>query len=213
MDTQLSPCIRCTPKMWEYIEPILIDLGFRIVRTNESATDWKCYPYLVINFCGVKEQASFVSSSIPRDLFTDVEEFLGASAAYIGKTYAQKIPVNRFTLKDLEPGMIVEFKNKDMRLVLKSREELLFIDDSSFTRSNLYTNNLVNLRDTQCNIDAVYIPVATYVTSHLFDKRRLAKIWQRTKISITHEEVAKLLNVDPSELFIEMSNNDKISES
>ena len=53
--------------------------------------------------------------------------------------------VNKFTKSDLEPCMVVEFRNGNLYIVSKSKEGLCFIDnDENFIRFMLYDENLLH---------------------------------------------------------------------
>lgn len=104
-----TPCIKCTPEIWEYIEPFLIN--WRYVKCYDFSYDWETYPILVIDYCGVFGRYSNISNisnidGYDRELITDINIFLDKAAKLKGFTYKRKImEINGVEIK---PGMIIE---------------------------------------------------------------------------------------------------------
>ena len=132
--------------MGEYIKPILRDLGFTISWDNDESSDWVYYPYLVTNFCGSPTNVSFATSSDSRDLFMDVEDFLEAAAKLIGKTYIKKNTMEKFTKKDIKPGMIVKVKAGYSYIAIPVGEEgiIHLVRNDGFLYLNDYNEDLTD---------------------------------------------------------------------
>lgn len=98
------PCIKCTPEIWEYIKPHLVEWGYEIRTTS----DWGTYPLLCINDCGDMGMCNnywlISRKDYNRELVTNVEEFLERAAKLKGYTYKRKdiMKINGVTIK---PGM------------------------------------------------------------------------------------------------------------
>lgn len=216
---KLIPCIKCNPQMWEYVKPILRYLGFHISWANNDPSDWIYYPYLSANFCGEPTRVSFTASSNFRDLFTDVEDFLEAAAKLIGKTYIKKYTMNKFTKKDIKPGMVVRVRAGYYYIAipvgegvinLVRDEGFLFLDDynDDLTNSEPYIPNLYDIME-------VRVPNARSKSlNDIFnDPTASTIVWKRSeKKKVSFEEVAQKFGVDPSELEIETTKGSYLSK-
>lgn len=98
------PCIKCTPEIWEYIKPHLVEWGYEI----RIIPDWETYPLLCINDCGNIGMCNnywlINREDYNRELITDVEEFLERAAKLKGCKYVNKkvVKINGIEIK---PGM------------------------------------------------------------------------------------------------------------
>ena len=216
---ELTPCIKCNPQMWEYVRPILRDLGFPIRWTNNRPSDWASYPYLVTDYCRVPTHVSFTASSYGRELFIDVEDFLEAAAKLIGKTYIKKYTMNKFTKKDIKPGMVVRVRAGYYYIAIPVGEGVinlvrgdgfLYLDDykEDLTDPESYIPDLYDIME-------VRVPNANSKSlNDLFnDPTASTIIWKRSKKKkVSFEEVAQKFGVDPSELEIETTEGSYLSK-
>lgn len=217
MDSRkLIPCIKCNPQMWEYVKPILKDLGFTISWANDRPLDWLHYPYLSTNFCGSPTHVSFTASSNFRDLFMDVEDFLEATAKLIGKIYIKNYTMKKFTKEDIKPGMIVVTEGGSYLALSVRGGEIYLVREEGFLRLKDYAEDLT-LPDVPSlfDIKEVRIPNQDATTIHrvLQDFRCSVVLWKRSeKKRVSFEEVAQKFGVDPSELEIETTKGSYLSK-
>lgn len=220
MDSRkLIPCIKCSPQMWKYIKPILRDLGFTISWPNNEPSDWVRYSYLSTNFCGSPTHVGFTSASNFRDLFTDVEDFLEATAKLIGKTYIKKNTMKKFTKKDIKPGMVVRVRAGYYYIAIPVGEGVInLVRDDGFLFLDDYNDDLT---DPESYIPNIYdimevrVPNASSksLNSIFNDPTASTIVWKRSeKKRVSFEEVAQKFGVDPSELEIETTEGSYLSK-
>lgn len=205
---KLTPCIECTPQMWEYVEPILRNLGFTVSWANDELLNWRCYPYLSTLFCGNPTCVGFTSSSNYRDLFTDVEDFLEAAAKLVGKTYIKKNAMKTFTKEDIRQGMLVVTWIGLKYLVISiGNGQLRLIRERGFLSLDEYSQDLTHPnKENGLDIIEVRIPNKNTKSIELLlgDSSCSSVIWKRSeKKRVSFAEVARKFGVDPSELEIE----------
>lgn len=98
------PCIKCTPEIWEYIKPHLIEWGYEL----RATCSWDVYPLLVINECNTLGRYNnyqlFSKDEYNRELITDVEEFLERAAHLKGRKYVKR-EVMKIHDIEIKPGM------------------------------------------------------------------------------------------------------------
>lgn len=205
--------------MWEYIEPILKDLGFIITPTNNNPEDWTSYPYLSTDFCGNPNHISFTTSSFCRDLFVDIEDFLEATAKLIGKTYIKKNTMNKFTKEDIKPGMIVKVKAGYYYIAIPVGKGIIhLVRDDGFLYLNDYNDDLTDSESYIPNlydIMEVRVPNANSKSlNDLFnDPTASTIVWKRSeKKRVSFDEVAQKFSVDPSESEIETTEGSYLSK-
>ena len=122
--------------------------------------------------------------------------------------------MKKFTKRDLKPGMVVRLKDGSLCLVIKAGDTSFLIDNDGYLELEKYTPNLINTTSPDFNINTVYTPSdLCYCVEDLFDTDHLIKIWEREKIVITFEEIAKTLNISSDRLAIKMPNGDEISKN
>lgn len=214
---KLTPCIKCTPQMWEYVKPILRDLGFHISWANKTPSDWVYYPYLSTNFCGSPTHVSFTASSTCRDLFTDVEDFLEAAAKLIGKIYIKNYTMKKFTKEDIKPGMIVvTWIGRPYLVISIGNGQLRLIGERGFLSLDEYSQDLTYPnKESDLDIIGVRIPNknATSIELLLGEPSCSSIIWKRSeKKRVSFDEVAQKFGVDPSELEIETTEGSYLSK-
>lgn len=99
---------------------------------------------------------------------------------------------NQFTKNDLRDGMIVEYVNGDLRVVLGNR----LVGQDGHNTLDLYDDDLTILTAHGCNIVRVYKGNPRFI-SELFNKEYLTLIWERKEkpkpIEMTLEEICKEL--------------------
>lgn len=102
------PCIKCTPELWEYIEPYLEKWGYKPYITFGNL---EAYPLLAINITGklglYNNLSSSCADSYNRELVTDVEEFLERAAKLKGFTYKKDNCIMKFNGINIRPGMVL----------------------------------------------------------------------------------------------------------
>lgn len=106
------PCIKCTPKLWEYIEPYLEKWGYTFEHITEK--NWKNYPVLVINIAsdlGLCGNIDSYSECYDRELTNNVEEFLEQAAKLKGFIYERK-DVTKIHDIEIKPGMGIYLDSK-----------------------------------------------------------------------------------------------------
>ena len=133
------PCIRCDSQLWEYIKLYLKEWGYKIV----CIANIKQFRLIVINYTNNLGYVANVSSSnnlrdYNRELVTNVEEFLERAAKLKGFIYKRKdIMEKEFDVNKLEVGMIVEYKTREKRIVLRDSEGNLFLSGIDSYKSDM----------------------------------------------------------------------------
>lgn len=109
------PCIKCTPKLWEYIKPYLKEWGYIMYGSYSFS-----YPYLVINNCGKFGDFNFYEvtneKEYNRELITDVEEFL-ERAAKLKSFYYKRKDIMKINGVEIKPGMVIETLEDDKNIL------------------------------------------------------------------------------------------------
>lgn len=199
------PCIKCNSELWEYIRPFLARWNYyNICITN----NWDTYPILVVNYTGIIGKVSNVCDVAQRDreLVIDVEEFLEKAAKLKGFTYKRK-DMKEFTLKDLKPGMVVEYRNKDKRLVVLVSGELHFIGSNGVFPSikEGYNDDLTYKVDDELDIIKVYKVEILSALDTMFNTSNhcLKLIWEREEVKeVTMQEIADKFGIPVEQLRI-----------
>lgn len=110
------PCIKCTPELWEYIEPYLEKWGYTFKYITEK--NWKDFPVLVINIAsdlGLCGNIDSYSECYDRELTNNVEEFLEQAAKLKGFIYERK-DIMKFNGIEIKPGIVIETLEDNKRI-------------------------------------------------------------------------------------------------
>lgn len=200
------PCIKCTPELWEYIRPYLKEWGYKIGEHYHKYLN--TFPYVVLNNCG--EFGSCANYEVPneiqfnRELVTNVEEFLERAAKLKGFTYKRK-DMKEFTLNDLQPGMIVEYRNQERRLVVLINNVLHLISPDCFLTNiqSVYNNDLTYKYDKMLDIIKVYKITTVRGLKEMLNLCDSKLIWERKEIKeYTMQEIADKLGIPVEQLRI-----------
>lgn len=145
------PCIKCTPKIWEYIKPYLKEWGYELRVTS----GWNAYPLLVINECNILGRCNNYSlcakNEYNRELITDTEEFLERAAKLKGCEYIKEnsTKINGIEIK---PGMYLRGRNANNTRViivaLPFKDKIVFAPIGSWSdKYDYYIKDLEEIRD------------------------------------------------------------------
>lgn len=205
------PCIRCDSQLWEYIKLYLKEWGYKIV----CIANIKQFRLIVINYTNNLGYVANVSSSnnlrdYNRELVTNVEEFLERAAKLKGFIYKRKdIMEKEFDVNKLEVGMIVEYKTREKRIVLRDSEGNLFLSGIDSYKSDM--SHFIG----NTEIYKVYKIISNSVTLHdlLVGGKELELIWEKPKeleliwekpkeVELTMQEIADKFGISVEQLKI-----------
>lgn len=189
------PCIECTPELWEYIEPYLRKWGYKCF----SIVHFKQFPILALNIDGTIGKCTNINrasvTEYNRELVTDVEEFLERAAELKGFTYKKEKSMKEFTINDIKPGMVVEYRNGERRLAVLIKDNLHFLSNDKVLPNvkEIYNNDLTYRNGESLDIMKVYNVNSIYEMFGLLNNDRyLNLLWERPKeVVITMDEIAK----------------------
>lgn len=150
------PCIRIDSKLIKYIEPYLIEWGYK---ESCPITFVEDLPLLVINvngnFGNFTNIGEYRKYDFNRILVNNPEEFLERAASLMGKTYKRKDMKREFTKEDLKSGMVVKTKNNNMYLVVGNK----LITNDGYVLLDSYNKSLENSLLSEYDIIEVYSKV------------------------------------------------------
>ena len=102
---------------------------------------------------------------------------------------------------DLKPGMVIEYANKEKRLVVTINAELYLISRASFMNIKSYNEDLICNSDPKLNIVKVYQPKEAASLSTLLLCNNC--IWKRPKETVlTMQEIADKFGIPVEQLKI-----------
>lgn len=119
---------------------------------------------------------------------------------YLCKIITLNEYMKNFSKEDLKPGMVVEYKSGERRLVVKINSELSLISNGMFAELNTFNNNLTCDCNPNINIVAVYKtkPSSLATMLHTTDL-----IWKRPEeVTLTMQEIADKFGVPVEQLKI-----------
>lgn len=177
------PCIKCTPELWEYIEPYLKEWKYNTIGVIPILFD--SYPYLVINAtndfgqCGNFETPNLMSYN--RVLVLNVEEFLERAAKLKGFTYKRK-DIMKINGVEIKPGMVITTEKREFWIVFPIKNSLAVVH-YGFTCWNQiddfiakYDAKITSIRDMSIGVDLINGDV----------------LWEKSeKVTISMDEIAK----------------------
>ena len=108
--------------------------------------------------------------------------------------------MKNFSKEDLKPGMVVEYKNGEKRLVVEINGELSLISNGMFAELNNFNKDLTYDRNPNINIVAVYKtkPNSLYTMLETTDL-----IWKRPEeVTLTMQEIADKFGIPVEQLKI-----------
>jgi hypothetical protein len=108
--------------------------------------------------------------------------------------------MKNFSKEDLKPGMVVEYKSGERRLVVEINGELSLISNGMFAELNTFNNDLTHDRNSYINIVAVYKtkPSSLATMLHTTDL-----IWKRPEeVTLTMQEIADKFGIPVEQLKI-----------
>lgn len=139
-----------------------------------------------------------------------LEKVLTHSSHYYAKdmgerTYLCKIItlneyMKNFSKEDLKPGMVVEYKNGERRLVVEIDSKLLLISNGMFAELSNFNNDLTYDNHSNINIVAVYKTKPHSLSTML---RTTDLIWKRPEeVTLTMQEIADKFGIPVEQLKI-----------
>lgn len=201
------PCIEISKEDWKYMKPILERFGYKTGRIGEVSRR----PILVLNVDGNFGDCEVLFSSVytitlnkyNRYLVNDKKVFLEKAKELMGKFCERK----EFTLKDIKPGMVVEYKNGSRALALESNNELYFTSNDGWMKRSSYDEQTLSLKEKTAityddfDIVAVYKPKTFNTIKVIFNDDNLIVIWKKPKTirQISKKAIEKAFNIKPDE--------------
>lgn len=108
--------------------------------------------------------------------------------------------MKNFSKEDLKPGMVVEYKSGEKRLVVEINGELSLISDGMFAELNNFNNDLTYDRNPHINIVAVYKTKPSSLATML---QTTDLIWKRLEeVTLTMQEIADKFGIPVEQLKI-----------
>lgn len=111
-----------------------------------------------------------------------------------------------FTLEDLKPGMVVEYRNEERRLVLKTNKGLSLTGYTGYrSQLDLYDSNFGNLGCSQMDIIRVYNIKNPCILQNIFKNENLELLWENPSsniIEVSLQDIADLLKVSVEQIRI-----------
>ena len=90
-----------------------------------------------------------------------------------------------FTLDDLKPGMVIEYRRRERRLVLKTNKGLSLMGYNGYRPNcNLYDYNLKNTLNSQRDIIRVYNIKNPCRLQNIFKNENLELLWENPSSGI-----------------------------
>lgn len=120
--------------------------------------------------------------------------------------------LKKFKIKDIKPGMIVEYRNGWKALVIENNNELYFISDYGWSKESFYDENTLlikekfysNIMDNDFDIVAIYKHSNCHFSiKDIFNNDNLSIIWTRPNFirQISKKDIEKAFNINPNEKF------------
>lgn len=118
---------------------------------------------------------------------------------YLCKIITLNEYMKNFSKEDLKPGMVVEYKSGERRLVVEINGELSLISNGMFAELNTFNNDLTHDR-TNINIVAVYKTKPSSLSTML---ETTDLIWKRPEeVTLTMQEIANKFGIPVEQLKI-----------
>lgn len=206
------PYIKVSKKEWDYIIPHLMEWGYEPA-TTLVGLNFEDYPLLVIDSEGklgkYNNHSLSCVSEYKRYQETDIEKFLAKAARLKGFVYYNKKKPNTgefFTKDDLKPGMVIELRKGERRIVLESNYDGLFLlgisdygkisnyEDCLTSKSYIENFDIMKVYkiETPCSMDEI-----------MNDDKCLELVWERDEvIEYTMQEIADKIGVPVEKLRI-----------
>lgn len=119
---------------------------------------------------------------------------------YLCKIITLNEYMKNFSKEDLKPGMVVEYKNGERRLIVDINGELCLISNDSFATLKSFNNNLTCDCNPNINIVAIYNPGMASLSSMLQTK---GLVWKRPEeVTLTMQEIADKFGIPVEQLKI-----------
>lgn len=139
-----------------------------------------------------------------------LEKVLTHSSHYYAKDTGERIYLSKmitlneymenFSKEDLKPGMVVEYKSGERRLVVEINGELGLISNDMFAMLKSFNNNLTCDNNSGINVVAVYNPEMSSLSSMLQTKKL---VWKKVKeVTLTMQEIADKFGIPVEQLKI-----------
>lgn len=108
--------------------------------------------------------------------------------------------MKNFSKEDLKPGMVVEYKSGEKRLVVEINGELSLISNGMFAELNSFNKDLTHNRNPYINIVAVYETKPSSLSTML---QTSDLIWKRPEeVTLTMQEIADKFGIPVEQLKI-----------
>ena len=120
---------------------------------------------------------------------------------YLCKIITLNEYMKNFSKEDLKPGMVVEYKNSERRLVVDINSELNLIANNSFAMLKDFNNDLTCNNHSDLSIVAVYTPEIIESLSTMLRAKNL--VWKRPEeVTLTMQEIADKFGIPVEQLKI-----------
>lgn len=170
---------------------------------NNVSPNWNRFGYLcysskeniITNYSNI---ALALDDSI---LCSSINEFINE----IKKELNIKEMKKDFTLNDLKPGMVVEYRNGSKRLVVSINSKLYFISDTDYSEgsSDNYNTDLTRTSYTCFDIMKVYKVISVGGLLYMLSSAHKELVWERKEPKVyTMQEIADKLGIPVEQLRI-----------
>lgn len=105
--------------------------------------------------------------------------------------------MENFTKSDLKPGMVVEYRNGDRRIILETEKELILSGNYGCSVLSSYSQNLLKI-GSNLNLDIVkvYFIKDSKSLESILNLSNLKLIWERKEtVELTLQQIADKFNV------------------
>ena len=119
---------------------------------------------------------------------------------YLSKIITLNEYMKNFSKEDLKPGMVIEYKSGEKRLVVEINGELSLISNGMFAELNNFNKDLTYDRNPHINIVAVYKTEPDSLSRML---QTTDLIWKRPEeVTLTMQEIADKFGIQVEQLKI-----------
>ena len=104
--------------------------------------------------------------------------------------------------KDLKNGMIIEFRNGRMALVIKSQQFTKFLTAHGHMCEDEYDENLTFPTSSAWDVMSIYMPTKDCIAlDQIFNKEYLTNIWTRSHVKrISKKEIRKMFKLNKTDI-------------
>lgn len=173
------------------------------ITPDNVSPNWNMFGYLCYNSIEntITNYSNIVRTFDDSILCSSINEFIKE----VKKKLNIKEMEKEFTLGDLKPGMVIEYRNENRRLVVLINNKLHFINDCDYLDNieDNYKEDLTCIGGRDFDIMKIYRVHSIAGINYLLDISNKELIWERKEIKeYTMQEIADKLGIPVEQLRI-----------